>query len=192
MILDYLNNNEKELIKYLDVSDNKVLFHEDDKCFCVGIVVKGQVKISTFLNNGNEVIYNTLNVDQMFGNNLIFSNQPYYRGDVKADKGSRIALIYKDDLIKILKSNEEFLFAYLNIQSEFTKTLNSNIKLLSITNAKERLIYYLHINNNKIEFKTISELAKNLYLERETLSRTISKMIKDKLIYRDNNKIGLL
>lgn len=192
MILDYLNNNEKELIKYLDVSDNKVLFHEDDKCLCVGIVVKGQVKISTFLNNGNEVIYNTLNVDQMFGNNLIFSNQPYYRGDVKADKGSRIALIYKDDLIKILKSNEEFLFAYLNIQSEFTKTLNSNIKLLSIANAKERLIYYLHINNNKIEFKTISELAKNLYLERETLSRTISKMIKDKLIYRDNNKIGLL
>ena len=192
MILDYLNNNEKELIKYLDVSDNKVLFHEDDKYLCVGIVVKGQVKISTFLNNGNEVIYNTLNVDQMFGNNLIFSNQPYYRGDVKADKGSRIALIYKDDLIKILKRNEEFLFAYLNIQSEFTKTLNSNIKLLSIANAKERLIYYLHINNNKIEFKTISELAKNLYLERETLSRTISKMIKDKLIYRDNNKIGLL
>lgn len=192
MILDYLNNNEKELIKYLDVSDNKVLFHEDDKCLCVGIVVKGQVKISTFLNNGNEVIYNTLNVDQMFGNNLIFSNQPYYRGDVKADKGSRIALIYKDDLIKILKNNEEFLFAYLNIQSEFTKTLNSNIKLLSIANAKERLIYYLHINNNKIEFKTISELSKNLYLERETLSRTISKMIKDKLIYKDNNKIGLL
>lgn len=191
-IIDYLKPKQKQLLKTVILEKGQVLFHELDVCKSIGIVIKGKVSIVSYLENGKEIIYNQLSENEIFGNNLIFSSSPYYKGNIISLVNSEIVLISKKDLIYLLRKNEEFMIEYLRIQSNFSKSLNNKIKLLSLDNAEERLLFYLHENKNVIAFASITNLAKQLHLERETLSRLISRLTKQRKIKKERNRIELL
>ena len=190
-ILDTLTAEQKELVRYRRLQKNEVLCRENDICGYVGIVVKGKLSIVSYLSDGKEVIYNEPGEDDMFGNNLIFSSSPYYKGDVTASVESEIAIIYKDDLTYLLQNNKDFLVSYMAIQSDFAKDLNDRIKLLAIDSAEERLLFLLHKNDNLIRYDSITSLARSLFIERETLSRLLSRMEKDNRIVRVDSTIRL-
>lgn len=193
-----MNNLVKFIIKnsgirYDEISAerNQTLFFEGDECKKIGIIISGKISIISYFSDGKEVIYSELGKDQMFGNNLIFSSEPFYRGDVVAMEKSVIYYVSKDELIKALSASPEFLEMYLKQQSDFSKTLNFKIKLLTIGNARDRILYYLTFHNKQITYKSVTKLAKELYLTRESLSRTMYKMAKDGEIEINNKTIAL-
>lgn len=190
-ILDTLKPSQMKLLKIKHLEKGEVLFRENDKCNCIGIVIYGQISIVTYLDDGNEIVFNTLKENGVFGNNLIFSSSPYYKGNIITNVSSKIALIQKKDLMVLLKTNEAFMIEYLNIQSDFTKILNNKIKLLSIDSAEERLMFYMHENANEIEYNSISSLAKQLFLQRETLSRLLSRLEKQNRIIKKDNTLKI-
>ena len=175
-ILYLLRDTEKQNIIYKTLEMGDILFYEGDEC--EGIVKSGYIVISSYTFSGNEIIYNTLESGDIFGNNLIFTNDKKYRGNVVAKEKSEVAIIKKNVLLNILKNNDEFLNEYLEIQSNFTRSLNTKLKLLAFDSALDRLYFYLSLNNNKITYKTITELSNRLYIKRETLSRLLSKLEK--------------
>ena len=188
-LIDTLTEKQKQSVRYKHLSKGQILFREDERCEYIGIVNEGELSIISILNNGNNIIYNIIKKDGIFGNNLIFSSNPYYRGGIVATKDSIVGLIYKSDLKTFLKQNDDFLMMYMEIQSDFGKQLNSRIKLLSIDSARERFMYYLHLNKGVIRYSSISKLSMELNLQRETLSRIISKLQKDNIIVRDKKTI---
>lgn len=169
---------------------NEILFQEDEECHYIGIVKKGSISISTYSVSGREIIYNEIDEGGIFGNNLLFSNEPFYRGHVVAKKDAEILLYSKAAFMRILQTNREFLEAYLSMEANFTKGLNGKIKLLSISAADERLYYFMR-RQKRITFKSISSLANTLFLTREALSRTISSLVKQGKIKRTGNMIEL-
>ena len=189
-LLSILKEFEKSKIKYLDINKNKILFEEDSLCDCIGIVIKGKLSITSYSYYGKEITYSIIEENQIFGNNLLFCTSPYYKGYVIALSDSKIALIYKKDLIYLIQNNTEFLNLYLQILNNNTKNLNLKIKILSFENANDRVLYYLYQNNNSINYQSITELAKKLFLRRETLSRTLSNLVKDNIIEIKNNTIN--
>lgn len=191
-ILQTLNNSQLNRITYLKCEKDKVLFRENDICDAIGIVLKGQISIVTYFDNGKEVIFNTINQNEIFGNNLIFSSEPFFKGNIITNVDSEIALIKKNDLIYLLSKNNDFMVEYLKIQSNFAKQLNNKIKLLSIESAEERFYFYMYENQNRIEFSTVTDLAKKLYLSREALSRLLSKLVSEKKIKRNLNTIEII
>ena len=178
-LIKYIKKNTN--IKYDEVTarKNQTLFFEGDECKSVGLVVSGKISVISYFADGKEIIYNTLGRGEVFGSNLIFSSSPFFRGDVVAVEESEILYITKDELLKGLSENVGLLEMYLQNQSDFSKSLNFKIKLLTINNARDRIIYYLSMHDNKIEYRSVTKLAKELYLTRETLSRTMYKMQKD-------------
>ena len=191
-IVEKLNDRERKLLRERKLSRGETLFHEDEPCTSIGIILSGSVQIVSYLPDGNEIIYNSLKEGEIFGNNLVFSSEPYYKGNITAVEDTRIGLLEKEDLLSILETNKDFLLEYLRIQSNFSKELNNRIRLLSLESAEERFLYYMHIHKNTIVFRSISDLAKQLYLKRETLSRLISRFVKEKRIIRDDKTITLL
>lgn len=189
-ILSYLGKEERKCLIVQSFNKNQIIFHEGDLCDCVSIVTSGTIQITSYSFSGKEVVFNTLNKNQIFGNNLIFSSEPFYKGSVVSTTKSTIVFIKKDDLLKLLATNSSFLKEYLRVQSDFGKHLNARIKLFSIDSAKERFEYYLFINKGEIDFKTISSLANELNLKRETLSRLISKLEKENVIKRSLHHIS--
>lgn len=191
-VLNLLTKQQLEKVTIKSLEKGVTLFRENDECNCIGIVLEGEVSIVSYLNNGNEIIYNTVFPNGIFGNNLVFSSNPFYKGNIITSVDSRIALIYKDDLINLLKTNELFMIEYLKIQSNFSIELNNKIKMLSIDSAEERLYFYMHEHNKIVSYTSITELAKQLFLKRETLSRLLSKLVKEKKIIKKNNTISLI
>lgn len=189
-ILSLLDKQERKLVSVRSYNKNDVLHREGDKCEEITIVSEGKIKIVSYSFSGKEIIFNELGKNQIFGNNLLFSSEPNYKGDVISVDKSIVVSIKKDNLITLLSSNKGFLKEYLKIQSDFGKSLNSRIKLLSIDSALERFEYYLFINKGEIEFKTITSLATELGLKRETLSRLISKLEKENVIKRSLHHIS--
>ena len=188
-ILDLLTLKEKENIIYKELKVGDILFYEGDMCDSIGIIKSGYIVILSYTFTGGEIIYNTLESGDIFGNNLIFTDDNKYRGNVIAKENSEVVIIKKNVLLDILKNNEEFLKEYLIIQSNFTRSLNTKLKLLAFDSARDRLYFYMSLNDNKITYKTISELSNRLFMKRETLSRLLSKLEKNGEIIRNNNTI---
>lgn len=193
-----MNNLINLLTKYPQYLEKRTykpqetIFFENDTCISVGIVKSGEISIKSYFANGKEVTYNVLEEGQMFGNNLVFSSTPRYRGDVISQKQSEIWYISRENLLKLLKQDDELLVLYLTQQSDFSKNLNFKIKLLTISSAEDRLAYYLTFNKGKITYKSITKLANELYLTRESLSRTITKMVKEKKITQVSKTLKLV
>lgn len=187
-----LSSKEKEKLTIVDIKKDQLLFHENEVCVSVALVISGQIVIRSIDLNGKEIIYNIINEGGIFANNLLFSNDKRYKGDVLATQKSKVALLSKDNLIEILMNNEIFLRTYLSVQAENIKQINFMVKLLSLDSARERFIYYLEYHHRLIEIESITRLSKELSLTRETLSRLISSLIKEKIIIKEKQLIKLI
>lgn len=188
-ILSLLNKQEQSLLEIKHFKKNTTIFNEGERCENISIIVKGNIDIISYSFSGKEIVFNSLIKNQIFGNNLLFSSDPSYKGNVISKSDSTIVFISKDNLLKLFQTNQKFLIEYMRIQSDFGKSLNNRIKLLSYDSALERLEYYLCINNNAVSFKSVSSLAAILNLKRETLSRLLSKLEKENVIKRSLNQI---
>ena len=191
-LYDALTKKEKEMIRITSYKKETTIFHEDDFCDVICIILEGLIDILSYSFSGKEIVYNNLKEGDVFGNNLIFSDKPYFRGNVISKEKTKLAIIHKNTLIKLLKENESFLIEYLRIQSNFGKSLNARIKLLGLDNAEDRFMYYMYLNKGSITFKNITSLSQILGLARETLSRLISRLIKENKIIRNKNNIKLV
>ena len=191
-LLNVLNKEEHKLVKGYQVAKNNVIFHEGDVCETIGIIISGKVDIISYSFEGKELLINSLKAGEIFGNNLIFSSEPVYRGDVVAQEKSVIAIINKENLVYLLQNNKDFLNIYLKAQSDKAKLLTSRIQLLSLVNAEERLFYYASKNDNVIVYKNVTALAATIGVQRETLSRLLTSLIKRHLIKKEKGKITVL
>ena len=191
-LLNVLTKKEHKLVKGYQVTKNSVIHHEGDTCESIGVIVSGKVDIVSYSFQGKELILNSLKAGEIFGNNLIFSSEPIYKGDVIAKEKCVIAFINKENLLFLLQNNKEFLELYLKAQSDFGKSLNARIQLLSFTNAEERLQYYASKNDNVIVFKNVTTLAAQIGIQRETLSRLLTSLVKRHLIKKEKGKITFL
>ena len=191
-LLQVLTKKEHKLVKGYQVTKNSVIHHEGDICETIGVIISGKVDIVSYSFKGKEMTLNTLKAGDIFGINLIFSSEPVYKGDVIAKEKCVIAFINKESLTNLLQTNKEFLELYLKAQSDFGKALNARIQLLSFTNAEERLIYYASKNDNVIVFKNVTSLASQIGIQRETLSRLLTSLVKRHLIKKEKGKITFL
>ena len=191
-LLQVLNKKEHKLVNGYQVTKNSVINHEGDICENIGVIVSGKVDIVSYAFKGKEMLLNSLKAGDIFGNNLIFSSDPVFRGDVIAKEKCVIAFINKENLMFLLQNNQEFLKLYLQAQSDFGKSLNARIQLLSFTNAEERLFYYASKNDNIITFKNVTTLAATIGIQRETLSRLLTSLVKRHQIKKEKGKITFL
>ena len=191
-LLNVLNKKEHQLVKGYQIAKGNIIFHEGDACESIGIIISGKVDIVSYSFQGREMLINSLKAGELFGNNLIFSSSPIYKGDVIAKEKAVIAFISKEDLITLLQNNKEFLELYLQAQSDKAKLLTARIQLLSFPNAEERLFYYASKNHNVIEYKNVTTLAATIGVQRETLSRLLTSLIERHLIKKEKGKITVL
>ena len=181
-ILKTLTLEDLAKIRILSFKKDTILFNEGDECQNISIVKDGKVNIVSYTLEGKEIIYRQLNEGEMFGNNLIFSSHPNYRGDVVAKSDGILFMIEKDKLLSIMMSNKNFLEAYLSEASNFSIELNKDIKLLTFNNAEDRVLYLLSLSKNRLEYNSVTDLAKRLFLTREATSRVLHKLEAEKLI----------
>lgn len=191
-LLNVLSKKEHQMVKGYQIAKGNIIFHEGDACESIGIIISGKVDIVSYSFQGKEMLINSLKAGEIFGNNLLFSSSPIYKGDVVAKEKSVVAFINRENLVNLLQNNQEFLELYLQAQSDKAKLLTARIQLLSFPNAEERLFYYASKNHNVIEYKNVTTLAATIGVQRETLSRLLTSLIERHLIKKEKGKITVL
>ena len=175
---------------------NSLLFHEGDECYHLGIILKGQLIISTLTSLDKEYVINILNKNDIFGDTLLFSEKTEYLGDGIISKDSEILLISKELLLEMFKE-QTFLLNFLSIIAKKSTDLRNRLKLLSHKSIEERILFYLssekkRLKTNKIPIKSKEALAKLLNIPRPSLSRELIKMKEKGIIDYNRYYITLL
>ena len=176
---------------------NEVIFNEHDLCERIGIILDGKIKISSFSNEGNEVIINLLETNDCFGDLLLFSSNPYYYGCAIALSNTVVCYISKRIILDTMNTNILFLTAFLRSITDKGVQLKQKNKLFAYKNIEERITYYLYQylkkdENGYVYYKSITNMASFLSLPRPSLSRSLHKMERENKIIIEKNKIKLL
>lgn len=186
----YLNKEDYKLGKIINIDKGNIIYRENDRCENITFLIEGEIIILSYNENGDEDIYNHLKEGDIFGNSLIFNEDNRYLGNVIASKKSKIFIISKNNFLILLKNNSLLLEAYLKKEASDTLLDKKKIKALSKHTIEEKIIYLLSINPQGLNI-SISELAKTLFIPRPSLSRSISKLIKEGKIIKDNKVLKL-
>lgn len=181
-----LKDNIEEKVEY---KKDEIIFHEQECCNKIGLVIKGKIIIASYSYKGNEILFNNLKKNSIFGNSLIFSSSPFYKGKIISKTDSIIAYISKDKLLYLL-SDSPTLLCYLSMLSDAILNEKEKNRTLSFDNTSDKLLYLLSIHK-QINISSITLLAKQLGVSRESLSRCISSLVKKQLISYENKIISL-
>jgi len=174
-----------------------VIFTEGHECQHLGIVLKGEIEISTTTYLQKEFSIKALGPDDIFGENLLFSSGGVYLGNVISKTDSEIALIGKADLLKLLSSDPTLLEDYLRALSDSHMLLQQKIKILSQKSVAEKIMFYLGECSKKIHSLTIplkskEHLAAYLNIPRPSLSRELISLKNEGMIDYNRHSITIL
>ena len=167
--------------KTVNYKKNDIVFNEHTLCDSVGLIIKGKVRITSITNDENEITINLLGSNDLFGDLLIFSSNPYYYGIGVCLENSVISFINKDKLMFLFKEDSLFLDRFLNLitnKGVYLKQLN---KMYQYNLLEDRLMYYLNnlskkVNENTVYYKSVTDISYILSVPRPSVSRSLHKL----------------
>ena len=185
-----LNKDEFKYVKYLEFRKSDVLYFEGDICNSIDILIKGEITMTKSDLDGNEETFNYMKAPNIFGNNLIFASSNRYLGNVISYSDVSLYRINKDNLLYLLANNKTFLTMYLTLIANKSLELSKHLQVISIQNVEKRILSFLKMkfkeNNGYYQIHSMTSLAKELSLPRETTSRMVYKLSRaNKFVYID-------
>ena len=186
----------KNLYKIKTFKKGSIIFNEGDICDSIGLIVEGEVHISTLTNNDKEYIISSLSKNDFFGENLLFNNNKEYLGDCISITDTTIIFISKENLFKMFE-NKTILENYLILTSIKNTKLRNTLKLYSQKSITDRIMLYLlseqkKLNSNIIPINGKESLAKLLNIPRPSLSRELISLKNKGILDFDKYSITLI
>ena len=164
----------------------------------LGIILEGRILVKASSLGGNNFTLNTLEKGKFFGDILMFSNiTNSFPGSLITQGKTKVALIPNDVFKKFLFNDNDLLKNFLRLLSNNAYEMSYKSKLLSQDSVRDKILFFLFQQKriqktNTIKFNiTKEELANQLFIQRPSLSRELSKMKKDGLIDYDRYTITI-
>lgn len=179
------------------------IFFEGDAGEGFHYVKSGKVKIVRTSEDGREHIIKILNAGEIFAEVLLFNNQPYPATAV-AVEASCVGVIRNTDLEQLILNNNLLALQIIKALSQRLLYAQQKIKNLALHDVLSRTAEVLlrlgreqgrKMENGAIEIildLSRQDLASLVGTTRETVTRTLSSLKKDKIIDFDGQKIRIL
>ncbi len=172
------------------IRKNDVIFLEEEDAASFYVIKKGMVKISRLNQEGKEVIIAILQPGNFFGEMGLLDDSPRST-DVSAETDVELLTIRQEDFFRLLNEYPTFSIAMLKELASRLRNSDSQIKGLSILNARGKAASALlrwAIDLGRIDDKSIvitgeyanqKEMASYVGLTRETFNRNLHELKKE-------------
>lgn len=212
-IIDILNNNilfnniDLDRIDYLlslcnyeivSFEKNNIISNESDKCERIGFILDGKINALKLNPNGSNMVVRSMTQSDFFGDALIFASKQECPTNIIASSKSTVLFVASESLLSLCEIDEIFLKNFLKGLSDKIFLLNEKIKILSYQSVRQRLSYFF-IKQSEIQQTddiilnvNREELSELLGIARPSISRELSRMLKDELILVKGNNISIL
>jgi CRP/FNR family cyclic AMP-dependent transcriptional regulator len=180
-----------------------IIFLEGDKGEGFHYVKSGKVKVLRTSDDGREHIIKILGAGEIFAEVLMFNNMPYPATAI-AVESSCIGMIRNVDLEQLVLVNNVLALQLIKALSQRLIYAQQKIKNLALNDVMFRTVEILlrlsQEQGSKMDSGIIEitldlsrqDLASLVGTTRETVTRTLSSLKKDKIIDFDGNKIRIL
>ncbi len=176
----------------MDYPSGSILFHEGDRCSTVFVVCSGRVKLSTTSREGRTMILRIAKPGDALGIGAAIAETPYEVTAEVLDR-SRIRVLRRPALMSMLAQHSETTMAAAKSLADDYRCAFAEAKLFGLTAAPagrlaRLLLGWLGESSLPGRPSTISmaltheELASMTGTSRETITRTLSRFRKDKVI----------
>ena len=156
-----------------------------------------KIKIYKLSIDGKEYILHIFSAYESIGEVAVFFGSTF-PANAETLEDSSLLYIPREELISLYKKEPSLAMNMLGVLSKRLREFTNIIEELSLKELHQRLANHLLKLSNEKEKNSIcleyskGTLAKILGTSGETLSRVLSKMIKQKIIQMDNKNISIL
>ena len=192
-IKNILEKNKYEIKKY---SPNESIAFRGDEVRGLYIILKGTLTTEMLTEEGNVIKIEELVPSDVIASAFVFGKKNSFPVDLNAKDEAEILFIERKEFLKILFSKEKILENFLNEVSNKTQLLTSKIwNSFNNKTIKKKFCDYVKRNqkNNEFFIENLGALAEFFGVERPSLSRVLSELVKDEKLERiGRNKYRIL
>lgn len=176
---------------------NDLIIRQGDVCDSLYMLTVGSVKTEMITENGNILGIETIKAPRPLAPAFLFSDNNHFPVDVTALEVVEIMKIPKDEIMRLMMTNPEFMKQFLTLNSNRTQFLTNRLQLLSIKSIKGKVAHFL-IEQEKVsgESFTVSwnqtELAEYFGIARPSLARSLSEMVQDGIVEINKKEYTIL
>ena len=192
-IKNILEKNKYEIKKY---SPNESIAFRGDEVRGLYIILKGTLTTEMLTEEGNVIKIEELVPSDVIASAFVFGKKNSFPVDLNAKDEAEILFIERKEFLKILFSKEKILENFLNEVSNKTQLLTSKIwNSFNNKTIKKKFCDYVKKNqkNGLFSIQNLGALAEYFGVERPSLSRVLSDLVKDEKLERiGRNKYKIL
>ena len=188
-ICSAINIEEEDFLKSIKYtiktySKNELFIRQGDICDALYMLTQGSVKTEMITENGNLLGIEIIKAPRPLAPAFLFSDNNHFPVDVTTLEEVEIMHIPKDEIIRLMVTNPDFMQKYITHNANRTQFLTNRLQLLSIKTIKGKLAHFL-LENSSGENKSFvinrnqTELAEFFGVARPSLARSLSEMIQD-------------
>lgn len=195
---DILNTIKSIHFIIKDYENEDIIAIEGDDCDSLGIILDGNIEIHKSYSSGKVVTISHFKQGNIFGEALVFSGKHKYPATIISTNNSKIMLLNRDDIIKLMTINPQVLNNFVGVLSNRILMLNDRITSLSLDTLRKKItnILLLEYGRQKSQYVTLpysrKKMAELLNTPRPSLSRELIKMKEEGLIDFYKNKIKII
>ena len=193
IIKDILEKTKYEIKKY---SPNESIAFRGDEVKGLYIILKGTLITEMLTEEGNVIKIEELVPSDVIASAFIFGKKNSFPVDLAAKDEAEILYVERKEFLKLLFSQEKILENFLNEISNKTQLLTSKIwNSFNNKTIKKKFCDYVKRNqkNNLFSIQNLGALAEFFGVERPSLSRVLSDLVKDEKLERiGRNKYKIL
>lgn len=186
--------------KLKELKSDEVLFRQQQPSNDFFFLLSGKMKLSLLSFDGTEKVVDIINAGNSFAEAVMFSGIPGYPVNAEALADSKVLCINAETYRKILCKSPETCVKVMSCLSIRMHWLMNELDRLSLHNATYRLIAYLleNVPENMIERTEVDlsvpkhVIASRISVTPETLSRTLNRLRKEKLLEVHDKHIVLV
>ena len=192
-IKNILEKTKYEIKKY---SPDESIAFRGDEVKGLYIILKGTLTTEMLTEEGNVIKIEELTPSDVIASAFIFGKKNSFPVDLIAKDDAEILFVERKEFLKILFSKEKILENFLNEVSNKTQLLTSKIwNSFNNKTIKKKFCDYVKKNqkNNLFSIQNLGALAEYFGVERPSLSRVLSDLVKDEKLERiGRNKYKIL
>lgn len=192
-IKNILEKTKYEIKKY---SHDESIAFRGDEVKGLYIILKGILTTEMLTEEGNVIKIEELVPSDIIASAFIFGKNNSFPVDLSVKDEAEVLFVERKEFLKILFSEEKILENFLNEISNKTQLLTSKIwNSFNNKTIKKKFCDYVKKNqiNNEIFIENLGALAEYFGVERPSLSRVLSDLVKDEKLERiGRNKYRIL
>ncbi len=191
---EIVGNTPLAFLKYLP---NEPVLAAGDPCTHLKFILSGNVRMTISNSTDRFRVAQTLTGPAVISPDFLFGRNTIYPGSVKAIDTVSIMQIEKTDLVRLLQTDEIFIFNYLNMLSTNAQKAVDGIIALTSGSLEERIAYWIiALTQLGAEDIVLSARQRDLYtlfnVQRSTFIATLDSLKSQGIIDYGNNEIRVL